>query len=448
VLSGSNYSLNLFKTLLHFPIKFNKIIIYEIISGMGDLINLLFIPFYAAALLIPNCVFGWNNILTFITVLVLFLFSVNSIIYLFKNILALISFSKYARKLLFLISISSGIIFLTITNKLNAFLQNTNNIILTEKILNLFPSGIYLNFIMNINSGFLSYIFLLTLSYFLFINISLLALNIYFANLLRRKNCSVSPNKNNMKKSFLTRLSLSVKINPITKKDLVYTLRCLRTMLFHLLIVIFLPILLISYKSSVHENSSIRNIINQFSFSILYTSLIVISFAGNIFAFDGKSIINYFFRPISYTDILKSKTFISNFYIVIILFANLILFIILRTGFIDIIFCELLILLDYILLLLAALPLSIYFPKEVNYWAMNGFLTSFINLFILIVITVILWFISQAALVYYIHSNNKILLFILVCFMIAPFYYYKEKIIASLSRLLSKRKEKIITVFR
>ncbi|MHB1687143.1 MAG: hypothetical protein ACYCVH_07200 [Ignavibacteriaceae bacterium] len=448
-LSGTNYSQNLFKTLLLYPVRFNRIIFYEIISGMGDFINLLFLPFYAAAIFIPDRLSGWSNIITFLTTLLLFLLSVSSIIYLLKNLFALISSSKHSRKLLYFLSILFGIIFIVIIHRLPLFLKDANNLTSAEKFLGLFPTGIYSNFILNAESSLISYNFLSTLSYFLALNIILFALNYRIAKFIRNKSYITIFHKNSLKKSLLTRLFLSVPVNPFSKKDIVYTLRSLRTMFFHLMIAVFVPILIFAYmKNTLDKEQNFNNIINQFSFSILFNFSIGLNFAGNIFAFEGNAIINYFFRPISYASIIKSKTFIPNYYIVIILLTNLILLLILCTEFSIIIFYELLIFLNYFLLLLLALPLSIYFPKEVNFNAMNSFLTSLVSLFIFLILAFILWFIFQTTLAFYIHSNYKFLIFLILCFMIVPFLYYKEKIFSRLGRLLLKRKEKIITVFR
>ena len=220
-------------------------------------------------------------------------------------------------------------------------------------------------------------------------------------------------------------------------------------MLVHLMIGVFLPIVIvISAKNNLGKGQSFNNIIDQFSFSILFISLIVLNFAGNIFAFEGKAIINYFFRPISNGSIIKSKAFIPNLYAAIILSANLIVLLILHTEISDIIFYELILFLSYLLSLLLAFPLSIYFPKEVNFNAMNGFLTSLISLFIFLIPSFILLFVLQTALAFYLHSDSKLLIFSILCLILTPFLYYKEKIYLQIGCLLSKRKEKTIMVFK
>ena len=101
LLSGSNYSQNLFKSLLRYPIRFNRIIFYEIISGMGDFINLLYFPLYVAVIFMLNDIFGWTNFLTLLVIFIMFLFSISGIIYLLKNLFILSSITKHSRKLFF-----------------------------------------------------------------------------------------------------------------------------------------------------------------------------------------------------------------------------------------------------------------------------------------------------------------------------------------------------------
>ncbi|MHB9010798.1 MAG: hypothetical protein ACYC49_01030 [Ignavibacteriaceae bacterium] len=448
-LSDSNFSQNLFKTLLHYPLRFARIISYEIISGMGDFINLLFLPFYAAAIFIPDRLFGWYDIITFLTTLILFLLSLSGVIYLLKNLFALISSSKHSRKLMSLLPILSGIILIVIIHTLSLLLKDANYLVLAEKYLALFPTGFYSNFILNPDSSFTGYNFVSTISYFLILNIIIYALNYCIVKFLKNKSYGRSIQKTSLNRSSLTRFFIRIPVSPFVKKDIAYTLRSLRTMFLHLMISVFLPVLIFLYiKNSIGKEQSFKNVTNLFSFSILFNSLIVLSFAGNFFAFERNAIINYFFRPISFGNILKNKTFISNYYVVIILFTNIILLLIFRTEFSIIIFYELLILLNYFLLILLALPLSIYFPKEIDFNAMSGFLTSLVSLFIFFILAFILWFIFQTTLAYYFHSNNKFLIFLILCLMIIPFLYYKEQIFSRLGRLLSKRKEKIIMVFR
>ena len=446
-LGGSNNSSNLFKTLLHYPVRFNRIVSYEIISGLGDVINLLYLPFYVAAIFILHRLSGGTEIITFLIILLLFLFSVSGIIYLLKNLFTLISCSKHPRKLLYSLYLLFGIIFIVIIQRLPLFLKDTNNLILAGNALRLFPTGVYSNFILNPQSSLLSYNFLFTLLYFLALNILLFVLNYRIVKFFKNKTYGRVSQKLRHNTSLLTRLFIRVPINPFTKKDIMYTLRHFNTMRLHFLMAVFIPVLIIAYI--INDNNGV-DIISQISISILFMSLLVLRFSGNFFSFEENAIINYFIRPINNSSIIKSKTFIANYYFVIILLTNLILLLILQTKFSVIIFYDFLILLNYFLLLLFTIPLSIFSPKKVKFNVIIGnvFPTQLSSLFMFFIFAFILWFISKTTLTFYFYFNNKFLIFLILCFMLLSFIYYKEKIFSRLGTQLSKRKEKIIMVFK
>lgn len=448
-LNSSNCSHNLFKTLLHYPIKFSSIIFYIIISGIGDFINLLFFPLYVAAILILNTAFGWISLLILLVILFLFLFSISNIIYLVNNIFVLISSTKHSKKIILLSSLLFILISIVIIETLPHYLQNFNNIISTGKYLEIFPTGVFISFILNTRSDIVIANIFSTLVYFITLNVLLFTLNYQIAKYFRNRSYGKSIITIDLKRSLLTKYLLIIPVNPFSKKDLAYTLRSLRTMPVHLIIAIVIPILIYAFGYTIQDKAlNYYDLKNLLSFSFLFISLLVVSFAGNIYAFDGKAVINYFFRPISGSSSIKSKTLIANIYVAAIIFINLILFLISRTEISYIIFCELILYMSYLLLMFFALYLSIFFPKDVLFNSMNGFLTPLVTLFIFMITAIIILFVLQSTFAIYVHSDSKLLMSFLLGLIISSFLNFKKKIYIILGNLLSKRKENIINVFR
>ncbi len=139
---------------------------------------------------------------------------------------------------------------------------------------------------------------------------------------------------------------------------------------------------------------------------------------------------------------------ISNFYYIIISVVNLIVMLILKTKFLDIMFFEIVFLLGYLFLLIISFPLSIYFPKKVSFEAMSGFLTSLISLFIFSVLTFVSWVALYLLFQLYLKAEIKFVFILSVLVAVIPFIYYRENILSVFGAMLSQRKEKIIQVFK
>lgn len=444
-LSGSDYSRNFLKTIILYPIKFNRLISYEIINGVVDIISLFFLPFYVSAVFLSGVVVGWTNALAVLIVLFLLLFSISNLIFLFRNTIGLINFAKHARKLILLIYFLAGFASVIILKQLPNFLANPNNLINTVGYIKLFPTSRFTSVLLSSSTNLL-YSFIITILYFAILNLLLFSLNIYSARLLKKKRYGKTYQKFSGEVSTLTKVLSRIKLNPFSKKDIAYTLRSIRTMPSHLMILIFVGIILFTSLKQPGQNS--YNLSEQFSISFLFLSLIVLSFLTNVFSFEANSIINYFYRPVSNNSTLKSKMFISNFYYIIISVVNLIVMSISKTKLLDIIFFEIVFLLSYLFLLIISFPLSIYFPKKVSFEAMSGFLTSLISLFIFSVLTFVSWVALYLLFQLYLKAEIKFVFILSVLVAVIPFIYYRENILSVFGSMLSQRKEKIIQVFK
>jgi hypothetical protein len=444
-LSGSDYSRNYLRTLFLYPIKFNRIIFYEIINSIADIINVLYLPLYAVAIFLSDFTVGWINALAVLIIFLLLLLSISNIIYLLRNTIGLISFTKDAGKFIMLISFTAGFTFMIIIKQIPGFLSNSNNLINAASYLELAPTSMYTTLLLGSSSNFF-YNFIIGILYFAILNFLLFLLNIYCAKLLKKKSYGKTYQKFSTKKSILTKLFINSRVNPFSKKDVAYTLRSIRTMPSHLMILFFVVIILFISLKQPEQNS--YKLSEQFSISFLFLSLIVLSFLSNIFAFEADSIINYFIRPVTNNSLLKNKMLTSNFYYIIISVVNLIVMLILKTKFLDIMFFEIVFLLGYLFLLIISFPLSIYFPKKVSFEAMSGFLTSLISLFIFSVLTFVSWVALYLLFQLYLKAEIKFVFILSVLVAVIPFIYYRENILSVFGAMLSQRKEKIIQVFK
>lgn len=444
-LSGSDHSHNFLRTLAIYPIKFNRIIFYEIITGLIDIITLLFLPLYVGTIFLSGIMIGWINSFAIFLILFLFLFSISNIISLLRNTINLISFGKHSKILMMFFTFSAGFVLVLILKQIPNILTNTNTLVSVAEYIKLFPTSVFTSVLLGSSSDFY-YNFIIASLYFVILNSMFFLLNIYSAKLLRKKSFGKIYHKFSIKKSILTRLFIDVRVNPFSKKDAAYTLRSIRTMPSHLMILLFLVLISVtSFKQSGLNN---QNLADRFSLPFLFISMIVLSFSANAFAFEGRSIINYFYRPISSNATLKSKMFISNFYFIIISAGNLLIMLFSKTKLLDLLFFEVVYLLGYIILLAYAFPLSIYFPKNVNFTAMSGFLTSLPSLFIFIVLALVTWLGFYGVFQFYLTSQFRLMILLAVGLFILLIIYYRAKIFAIIGRLLSSRKEKVIQIFR
>lgn len=325
------------------------------------------------------------------------------------------------------------------------FLADKHNLILVSKYIEIFPTSVFATVLLESSTNFFS-CFIIAISYFSIFNIILFLLNIYSAKMFKIKSYGKIYQKFSNKKSILTKLFINVAVNPFSKKDVAYTLRSIRTAPSHIMILFFLVIIPVTSLNDLVQYN--QNITDQFSLSFLFISMIVLSFTANVFSFESNSIINYFYRPINYSAILKGKMFISNFYFLILSLGNLIIMLISKTKLLDAIFFEIAFLFSYLFLLLVSFPLSIFFPKKVSFTAMSGFLTSLISLFVFSIAAIIIWLMFYGYFQFYVVSVNKILALTCMFLSIIFFLYFKEKILSTIGKLLLIRKEKIIQVFK
>lgn len=447
-LSGSKFSQILFKTLLHYPISFKKIILYEIISGLGEIFNLLFIPFYIAAYFIAGNSFSLINFVPFIFILILFLFCISSIIALIKSISSLLVSLKKFKIIISFLAIVATVVILLIIKELPLLVLSKENIIQLNNYFNFSPSEILANYIFAIKSGSNFGNFIITFSYFFIVNILLFSINIKLLKRLKKnyyfpKVLSISNNKF----SISTLIERLVK-NPITKKDTIYFFRSPRGLINQALFIwTYLSLLYLFLTQSMSSTELAQGLILIQTLFFIFHTIIIIKYGGNIFGYDYRGVINYFIRPITYTTLLRSKNNYYNYLLLInFLFTSIYLFI-LGIHITDYVFYISFLTITFFVLRIGSSFLSIYFPKRIDFYKLGGFNISFVTTFVALFLLLVLGGLSN--LLFSMTSlSHKIFLIFIFMFLGLLTYYFRNKITHSLCKILLNQKERIISECR
>ncbi len=401
-LGGGSQNQNLFQTLLHYPIRFNKIVLNDVIAGMGEIINILFIPLYLVAYFIIVRNYSWTAILSVLFILLLNLLLISNIIYLLKSALSLFTASKRYKKYMPIMVVLITVLILIALKNISSYLSVKENILYLSNLISIFPSGFYAKYLQRLNSEshLLYYSFILL--YYGILNFLLLRLNIFTANKMKRRNFGISTSVNNLKSFSLLKHVSRLNISPFIKKDIIYSLRSPRILLNYIIAIPYMIYLLI-YALHVYKELDLFSIILLFEFAF------IIGFAGNAFQFEGKGIINYFFRPLIPNNCIRSKQFIANSYTNCFLLFYTILLIIIEINFADILFSLGLLVLNYYFFINVGISLTIYFPKKVNFWSYWGSGISLISIFLAFLFMLIFWWIFKSVFQIYLISGYKII---------------------------------------
>lgn len=437
-------SLTSISTLARYPISLNKIVFYHIITGFGEIFNILFIPIYIAAYFVAGNKFFSTNFLFFIILLLFLIFFINNVFQILRNIASfLVSFNKFQWIIPPFI-----VIFIIITvelfPRLPSFLLTKDNIIRFSDFLTIFPSSVFFDFIKNTAIRFSLSNFVLNLAYFVIINYLILIINIYFTKKLYSINYGKISSQMWRNKRFLFNFISIININPIIKKNIIYFLRSpkmLVNIIFLLVgcLSIVIPVLL--RKSNYNEFSEI--LISLKIMFLSFQTIIILILGGNIFGQEYNGIINYFIRPILPQNILTAKMIIPFILAIFNLFFSTIVLIFLNEKLVDYLLYISILFSSSMIFIFIGTFLSIHFPKSIPYYQINGLNTSLVTMFLSFLllllfagIQIVLFSITD----YLTKSIIIITLFIVGIIII----YYAKKILFKLSKILIYQKEKII----
>jgi len=424
------------KQLKFFPIPLNKIVLYEIIIGVFDISNLMFVGIYFSAYFIFYDTFLMLSILEFLSIFILFVLLVSNVSFFIKNIVSNYFVLHRKRKVIQIISVI--LLFICVQ-----YLQTLNihhfNIVKLSTILNYFPSGKFLLF--GFNSQPSSLFFLETLIYFLFFNLMFLVLNVSLTKKLLKINYAGTAKSNKVKTKFsVSHYVKNSNFDPLIKKEILYNFRSIK-MIFTF-IVIFFAYLLLLYSVIFQTNSrDIKELLLLQTLGILFQLLPIMAFTGNLFRFGGLDLKSYFIFPISPIDLISSKVIITYLWLVINFISVTIGLFYLEITLFNYLFFIALLLITFYLFHYFAILLSIYFPKKVDMNSLNGLNISFVTLLIFVPILAISFLLLQYALGF----TELLPKIIIILFSLSlPLFLSKLQITNHLSVLLIKRKSSII----
>jgi len=424
--------------LKFFPISYRKIVIYEILVGIFDISNLLFVGIYFAVYFIFYNTLFTVSFLKFFFLFILFILLISNISFFIKSLVQYYFVFNRKKKVFQIITI---ILFVVLLKYLIALNISDLNLLKLSGVLNYSPSGKYLQLLFNTQAS-LPIIIKISF-YFLFLNVLFFVVNISFTKKLLRINYSNSIGTNTSKTNLsLLQLFTKLKINPLQKKEILYHLRSYKMSINFLFIILLYPIFLclIIFRGDFGNGKELLLILKNIG--LLSQLFIIVTLSGNIFRFGSQDTKTSFLLPISSTNLIASKASITYlllsmnyFYISIGLFYS-------RISFFNYLFFIALLLITFYSFHYFAIFLSIYFPKELNMNALNGLNISLVTLLVFLPLMLIVFLLVQYTL------GLSVLLYkiLIILFSLAlPVLLPKLQIINYLAMKLNKQKNKLIT---
>jgi len=425
------------KQLKFFPISLSKIVSYEILTGIFDITNLMFVGIYISIYFMFAETFLLLSFFKFFIIFSLFVLLVSNISFFIKNIVSNYFALHRKKKIIQIISI---ILFIVCFQYLQTLKINNFNLTKFSGILNHYPSGRYLLFGFKAQPS--SLFFLGTLTYFLFFNLMFLLVNASLTKKLLRINNAGAAKSNKIKTIFSVSYYVkNSKFNTLQKKEILYHLRSYKMSINFFFL--FLCYTLFLYLLLFNKNlGNIKELLSTLqNIGLFFHIIIIVSLTGNIFRFGDLDLKPYFLFPISTIELISSKVIITYLWLVV----N---FIVVTIGlfhsgitFSNYLFYIALLLITFYLFHFLAILLSIYFPKKLNMDAINGLNLSFVTLLIFVPILATCFLLLQYALGF---SALLPKIIIILFSVILSVLSSKLQIINYLSRLLDRRKSLII----
>jgi len=437
---GSSYnSLSNNSTLQRLPIAKNNIIISDIIAGVFDIFNVLFIPLYFLVYFFIIDTFNIGNFILFSAVLILFLILVSNIIYLLTSVLKYLVVQSKNKAISALLTITLILALPGIITK-NSVLITKESIIYLGSFLTISPTGAIIHLIYSMRGNIHVFTFFSILSYFVLLNIILFYLN----KSLIQKNQNL--NKvffgGRRKRTLLNLLRIN---NPFIRKNVFYFLRSPKMTVNAFFFFAFYPIILFPFLSS---SSSIDAISDNALIAIILTflgihSISILIWGSNVFAHEYSSVINYFIAPVLLRNALFAKTVIPLFYATLNFIIASFVLIYLHVSFLNLILFWGLLFVSCLVFIQLGFLLSIYFPKAISFTSINGMNTSLISAVLSLILTII--FVSVSSRIYGVGSLvlKEVIIFILFSSWLIVFFYYK-KIFHNISKIFAQQKGRII----
>lgn len=432
-LGGIQDKKNILNVLLHFPFTLPKIVFFEILSGMGDLLVVCFLPLYVAVFWLVTPVFQWAGFALLLPGLVLFWFMISNLVVLLKTSVNLLLSNRTLKRILFfLYSLILFAIMLSPELPFSEKLMQKSTLLLMSPILAVTPSGIFLSYLQSFATSTPVIHWALTFLSLSVLNVLILAGNLLLATYWRGRRLNLSgASPTARRRSILKRVFNSIRMPPFLKKDIIYIMRSPRMMVNFLL-----PFLWIFFYWRHPQSKEIVPLS-----MLLFFSMIGI-YASNMFSIEFSGIVNYFMRPVTAPQTLKNKAQVFSIMALFAIFVLLSKLILLDVKYL--VFVAALFMLYYFLFLYVGLAVSVYFPFAVGYRAFWGRQVSFPT----VAIFLILISISVGLMFVFVPQFNResfsvvivasILIIDLILVGLRSMYFTK------LGEIFQNRKEKII----
>jgi len=365
-LGGVQDKKNILNVLLHFPFTVPKIVFFEVLSGMGDLLVVCFLPLYVAVFWLVTPVFQWSGFALFLPGLVLFWFMISNIVVLLKTSVNLLLSNRVLKRILFfLYSVILFQIMLSPELPFGGKLMQKSTLLLMSPIIAVTPSGIFLSYLQSLTSSVKVIHWTLTFLLLSALNVLILAGNLWLAMYWRGRRVKLSGASSTAKgRSIFKRIFYLIPMAPFLKKDIIYIIRSPRMMANFLL-----PLVWIFFYWRHPQSKEIVPL------SMLLFFGMIGLYASNMFSFEFSGIVNYFMRPVTAPKKLKNKAQVFSIMALIAMLVLLPKLVLLDVRYLVLVAA--LFMFYYFLFLYVGLVVSVYFPFAVGYRALWGRQVSF-----------------------------------------------------------------------
>ncbi len=421
------------RRLRFFPISTDKIVLYEITAKIADISNLPFVALYFAVFFVVGPAFTVLSFVEFLIVFVLFVFFVSNTVFLIQTaILLLLEKTESRKKIIFSAIVLFAVFSILIkTPDIKRFVLAGLN-----ASVGFMPTSKFLSFQYLQSGNFVE--FIITLLYFIILNLVLLKVNIFLSKKGLKGNFrNVKKNKTRENRTSPYILLKNLRFDALTVKELLYHFRSLRMAVLFLLLVVGYSY--IFYYLINSNNKAPFVLILQIG--LLYQTVYILVFSGNLFKFDGKNIKMYFVFPKSYREIIDSKVVFTYIFTILHYFFLLAVFGLYRYDLSHYLALTAFMLASFISMHYIAVLLAFYFPKNTAYNELNGF--NFSPVLLMFIAPILLA--DLLALKFIVQIRGSLIgLVILLAFLFLLLIVFEKKLKNVLARQLYKKRNDII----
>ena len=304
----------LFDKLIYYPIDPWKGITLEVITGIMEPLNLIFLPLYIVACILPNNPFSAVTLLATIFLSLLFIFFVSNLTLLIRITVAMTASSKHVRRLMTAVMFALIILAFASIRFLGHYIATKEHVLTMSGVLSYFPSGAWVNGIFGLGSAHPIRQLLAAGIYLLWANFLALWLSRRITPVLKKRIFSLaSAEEGNGKRPILGWLD-RLRTSPLAKKNIIYALRSSRNLARLPLFLAFWFCFPAYYIFRYHPTTFRADHEGAVLLMVFWTQAVfLMTQCGSVFSSDYQGVVNYFFRPVSTGEILSSKKVVAKY---------------------------------------------------------------------------------------------------------------------------------------